>query len=186
MAQNLARTTQQCSAGERCASYAALGEPARLSRGNTGALCFACQERSGAAALKSAAAKAKPASGREDKQERPAEGGHRRGQDRQSPTCAKGSCGRPAIEWQYGARVCREHAEAGRAREWQERRDMWALCCERNLRNALSAGDEALARKWSGLLDEARASLALAKAALARAAAKAEGQEKSQAPNNCL
>jgi hypothetical protein len=56
------RTTRRCSAGERCVSHAALGEPAKLSRGNPGPLCFACGERSAASAL-GGAARAKPASG---------------------------------------------------------------------------------------------------------------------------
>jgi len=61
-------------------------------------------------------------------------------------------------------RLCREHAEAGLARGFQEGRSIWALTCDRNLRDALASGDEGLARKWSGLLEEAKARLAWAEA----------------------
>ena len=50
---------------------------------------------------------------------------------------------------------------------------MWALTCERNLRGALASGDAELRRKWSGLLEEAKARLAQAEAALAAKEARA-------------
>ncbi len=47
----------RCSSGERCVAYPALGEPARLSRGNPGPRCFACEERRAASRLKVTSAK---------------------------------------------------------------------------------------------------------------------------------
>ena len=87
--------------------------------------------------------------------------------------CAEGSCQRPPSRLQGGVRLCREHAEAGLARGWQEGRSLWALTCECNLRDALASGDEGLTRKWSGLLEEAKARLAQAEADLAAKEARA-------------
>ena len=166
MAQNLQATARRCSAGERCASYAALGGPAKLSRGNPGSVCYACEERRVASELGKGSARRKPpARGAEPRLARP----------RRGPiTCAKGSCQRPVGPLYGGVRLCREHAEAGLARDWQEGRSMWALTCERNLHEALASGDEALTRKWSGLLEEAKARLAQAEADLAAKEARAD------------
>jgi hypothetical protein len=38
------KTDRQCSRGPACTQYAALGKPAKLSKGNTNGICFACQE----------------------------------------------------------------------------------------------------------------------------------------------
>src|SRR5918997_6704745 len=35
----------RCSNGENCVAYPALGEPSKLSRGNPGTRCFACEEQ---------------------------------------------------------------------------------------------------------------------------------------------
>ena len=173
MAYKRTRMRHRCSAGERCVSHAVLGEPAKLSRGNAGPLCFACQERRAAVTLERSA-KAKPDAGREE-QASFAEGGDHRGADQPSPACEKVPCERPAVEWQHGVHLCREHAKAGRAWEWRERRRMWVLSCERNLSSARSAGDEALTRKWSRLLEEAEMRLEEAEADLAAAEARAAG-----------
>jgi hypothetical protein len=177
MAQNLARTTRRCSAEERCASYGALGGPAKLSRGNPGPACYACQERRAASELRKEAARRRPAEGRESaRRRRPPAGGDepRLGGDGGAPSaCAKGSCQRPAVELRGGTRLCREHAEAALARGWHEGRSMWALICDRNLREALASGDEEMARKWSGLQEEAKARLAQAEADLAAKEARA-------------
>jgi hypothetical protein len=37
-------TDRQCSRGPACTQYVALGKPAKLSKGNTNGICFACQE----------------------------------------------------------------------------------------------------------------------------------------------
>ena len=170
---------RRCSAGERCASHAALGEPAKLSRGNPGPLCFACGERS-AAFVPGEAVKAKPAADPQDERGPLARGEGRRGEGLRSGggrkegyACSEGRCQRPAVEGPRGARVCREHAEARRAREWREGRAEWALTCGRNLRDALAAGDGALARKWCALAEGAEAALVRARADLAAAEARA-------------
>jgi hypothetical protein len=166
MAQNLQSTTRRCSAGERCASYDALGGAAKLSRGNPGLVCYACEERRVACELgKGSARKKPPARGAEPRLARP----------RRGPlTCVKGSCQRPAGPLYGGVRLCREYAEVGLARSWQEGRSLWALTCECNLRDALASGDEGLTRKWSGLLEEAKARLAQAEADLSAKAAGAD------------
>ncbi len=51
--------TPRCSNGKRCVAYPALGEPAKLSRGNRGPRCFACEERRAGAELKVTAGKPK-------------------------------------------------------------------------------------------------------------------------------
>jgi hypothetical protein len=164
MAPQPSRTSRRCSAGEQCVSHAALGEPAKLSRGNPGPLCFACGECSAASALGEAAARAKPASGPGDARRPLARGEGRRGEGlrggggRKAHTCSAGRCERPAVEGHRGARFCREHAEAHRAREWRQGRAEWTLTCERNLRDALATGDEDRARKWSALLKGAEGS----------------------------
>jgi hypothetical protein len=49
----------RCSNGKRCVAYPTLGEPAKLSRGNPGPRCFACEERRAVAQLKVTAVKLK-------------------------------------------------------------------------------------------------------------------------------
>ncbi len=178
MSRTFQATARRCSAGERCASHAALGGPAKLSRANPGPLCYACEERRAAAELgKEAARRKPPAQGRGAAREggRPeGDAEARPGGDGGGPlTCARGPCQRPAGPPYGGTRLCREHAEAGLARGWQEGRALWVLTCERNLREAVSSGDEGLTRKWSGLLEEAKARLAQAEADLAAKEARA-------------
>ena len=173
----LREADRRCFAGERCASHAALGGPAKLSRGNPGPLCYACEERRAATELGKEAARSKPAEGRQAAlRRRSPAGGDGRSRDGRGPlACAKGPCQRPAGRTHGGMRLCREHAEAGLARDWQEGRALWVLACERNLREALASGDGGTARKWSGLLGEAEAALARAEADLAAKEARANG-----------
>ena len=171
---------RRCSAGEGCASHAALGEPAKLSRGNPGPMCFACGERS-AVSAPGKAAKAKPVAVPRDDRRPLAQGEGRRsevraGRVRKAHACSEGHCERLAVEGPPGARVCREHAEVRRAREWRKGRAEWTHICGRNLREALAAGDGAIARKWSALSEEAEAALARAQADLAAAEARARSE----------
>ena len=46
----------RCVNGENCVAYPTLGEPSKLSRGNPGPRCFACEERRVASKLKATAA----------------------------------------------------------------------------------------------------------------------------------
>ena len=172
MARSPATQTRRCSAGGRCASHAALGQPAKLSRNNPGPLCFACEERR--AALELRKARRGPGAARGLAAETPPAPRGRPPRGVGAPPCAKSSCPRPAAGHRGGPLLCREHAAAERARRWQEKRARWAIACDANLREAIASGEEELARKWEGLLEEARARLAWAEADLAAAEAEAQ------------
>ena len=134
---------ERCANGPRCVAYPALGEPAKLSRGNPGTRCFACEERRVAPDSGPAAAEKEAVRRRKDRDPRGGEG----------------------LEEQAG----REHTEAERAREVRERRERSVRTCERGLRSALASGDERLVRRWSRSLREAEIRLAWAEADLVRA-----------------
>jgi hypothetical protein len=155
---------RQCSNGTDCVAYPALGQPSKLSWGNPGTTCFACQERRVASELKAAA------KGKTSNRTREAELPLLQGHERQAPnTCARRSCIRPATEWDGMTYLCGEHATAQRARVIQERSKSWASSCEEKWRSAHASGDEALARRWWRSLREAQARLAEAEANLAAA-----------------
>jgi hypothetical protein len=136
----------RCSNGIRCVAYPTLGEPSKLSRGNTGTRCFACEERRVVSELKTARANQKKGAERRNANKRPwAESNH-----------LKENAGR-------------EHIEVERAREVLERRRRSVLTCERGLRSALDSGDERLVRRWSRSLRQAEERLAWAEADVARA-----------------
>ena len=136
----------RCSNGTNCVSFLALGEPSKLSRGNRGPRCFACEERRVSSALERAAAKERKGAGRQQANE------PRRGKSN-------------GLE----ERVGQGHAEVGGAREVLGRRRRSVLTCERGLRSALASGDERLVRIWSRSLRDAKDRLAWAEAALERA-----------------
>jgi hypothetical protein len=132
----------RCSNGESCVAYPALGQPSKLSRGNPGTRCFACEERRVAVELKTAATNKKAVERGKANEQR----------------------------WGKSNRleehVDREHAEVDRAREVWERRRRSVLTCERGLRSALASGEERLVRRWSRSLRDAEARLAWAEADL--------------------
>jgi hypothetical protein len=150
----------RCANGTRCVAYPALGEPSKLSRGNTGTRCFACEERRLASELKSAAANKKKAAERRDSNKRPW------AESNQSKGYLKENAGR-------------EHTEVERAREVLERRRRSVLTCERGLRSALASGDERQVRRRSRSLREAEDRLAWAEADLARAEKRARAEHAS-------
>src|SRR3712207_3723049 len=121
----------RCSNGRDCVVYPTLGEPAKLSRGNPGPVCFACEERRIAAELEVGTANYK------EEQRRKASGSRKANRLRfgrenrpKERICMKGSCERPAAERDgASALLCREHAEVSRATAVQERRRAWALTC---------------------------------------------------------
>jgi hypothetical protein len=123
-----------------------LGEPSKLSRGNPGTRCFACEEQHAASKLKVVAAKE-------------AEGAERV------------TMNEP--RWGNGNEVG-EHAEVDSVREVLERRRRSVLTCERGLRSARASGDERPVRRWSRSLREAEERLAWAEANLARAETRSE------------
>ena len=139
----------RCSNGENCVAYPALGEPAKLSRGNPGTRCFACEEHLATSELKAAAAKSKTVE-------------QRRAQGR---PWAKTNQQKEHMKEKAG----REHSEVERAREILERRLRSVLTCEGGLRLALASGDERLVRRWSRSLRDAEDRMEWAEADLVRA-----------------
>ncbi len=137
----------RCSNGIHCVAYPALGEPSKLSRGNPGPRCFACEEEQ----QRRVAPDEKEAVGREAAKD---------------PRWDEGN----GVEEHAG----REHTEVERAREVWERRRRSVLTCDRGLRSALASGDERLVRRWSRSLREAEVRLAWAEADLARAEKRSE------------
>jgi hypothetical protein len=152
-------TALRCSNGAGCVAYPALGEPAKLSRGNPGPRCFACEERRVAAELEAVAARSRDEQHRKANASRP-------GNKPEERTCTKRPCERPVAERDGAAFVCREHAAASRAAKARERRRAWVLTCERAVRSAIASDDEHRERRWAQLLLAAEVSLAEAEAEL--------------------
>jgi hypothetical protein len=123
----------RCANGIHCVAYPTLGEPSKLSSGNPGPRCFACEERRAASKLKAATAESKAVKRTKANEPR------------------SDKSGEP-----------KEQTEIGRAHEVLESRRQSVLTCERGLRSAVAAGDERLVRRWSRLLREARTRLAWA------------------------
>jgi hypothetical protein len=136
----------RCSNGAKCVAFPTLGEPAKLSRGNPGPRCFACEERRVSSALKKAEAKKSKSAGSEQAN------GLRKGQS-------------STLEEHVGS----GHAEVGRAWVVLERRRKSVLTCERGLHSALASGEERLVRRWSRALRDAESRLAWAEADLEQA-----------------
>jgi hypothetical protein len=98
MTQKSAATFSRCSNVSGCVAYPALGEPAKLSRGNPGPTCFACQERRVATELAASAADSRDIRRRKVKGLR---------------VCAEQpSCARPATQRYGETLVCCEHDAA--------------------------------------------------------------------------
>jgi hypothetical protein len=136
----------RCTNGAKCVAYPTLGEPAKLSRGNPGPRCFACEEQRGTSALKREAAKARRVASMQEANE---------------PRWGKSN--------ELEEHVGRKHAEVERAHEVRERRRQSVLTCERGLHCALASNDERLVRRWSRSLREAEERLVWAEADLERA-----------------
>jgi hypothetical protein len=136
----------RCTNGAKCVAYPTLGEPAKLSRGNPGPRCFACEEQRGTSALKRAAANEQKGTPR---------------QEANQPGWGTNN----ALEERLG----REYAEVERAYVVLEQRRQSVLTCERGLRSAKASGDERLVRRWSRALRDAEARLAWAEADLEQA-----------------
>jgi hypothetical protein len=157
----------RCSNGTDCVAYPILGEPAKLSRGNPGPWCFACEERRVAAEVEVAAARSRDEKRRKATGSPKAKRSHLGKKNRpEERICMKPSCERPVAESDGTAVFCREHAEANRATAVRERRRAWVLACERAVRSAIASGDERLERRWAKLLIAAEVSFAEAEAEL--------------------
>jgi hypothetical protein len=171
----------RCSNGTKCVAYPTLGEPAKLSRGNPGPWCFACEERRAATEVEMIAGESRGEHSGKARGSRKAKRSGRSGGNRpQERLCMKPSCERPVAERNGMAVVCREHAEESRAAAVQERRRAWVLTCERAVRAAIASGDKTLERKWARLLLAAEVSFAEAEAELRRAQIRARPSTATQ------
>jgi hypothetical protein len=128
----LPTATLRCARGANCVSYPALGEPSKLSRGNPGPMCFACEKRHKYFEVDAAAAKLKASKRRRE---------------------------RATTERAVAAAAGHPHAEVSRASAIRERRKVSVLTCERALQSAIVSGDARLTRKWSRSLRDAKARL---------------------------
>jgi hypothetical protein len=137
-------------------AYPSLGEPSKLSRGNPGTRCFACEEQRRVASISEVSAAEEDVVGRGEAKD---------------PRRDKGN----GLE----ERVGREPTEVERAREVLERRRRSVLTCEGGLRSALASGDERLVRRWSRSLREAEDRLAWAETDLSRAEKRAWSERAS-------
>ncbi len=171
----------RCSNGRNCVAYPTLGEPAKLSRGNPGPWCFACEERRAATEAEMVADESKDEhSGKARGSRKAKRSGRSVGNRPKERLCMRPSCGRPVAERNGIAAVCREHAEESRAAAAQERRRAWVLTCERAVRAAIASGDKTLERKWARLLLAAEVSFAEAEAELRRAEIRARSTTSTQ------
>jgi hypothetical protein len=160
----------RCTNGVNCVVYPTLGEPAKLSRGNPGPLCFACEERRAANEVEMLTGESRGKhSGKARGSHKAKRPGRKEGNRPKEHLCMKPSCERPVAERSGMAVVCREHSEESRAAAVQERRRAWVLTCERAVRAAIDSGDKALERKWARLLLAAEVAFVEAEAELQRA-----------------
>ena len=171
----------RCVNGVRCVAYPTLGEPAKLSRGNPGPWCFACEERRATVELEATLDRPKDERHRKGSGSRKTNRSRRSGSNRpKERICTKPSCERPVAERSGLAVLCREHAEESRAAAVRERRRAWALSCERAVRAAIASGDERLERRWAKLLLAAEVSFAEAEADLRQAEIRARPTHAAQ------
>jgi hypothetical protein len=163
----------RCSNGTHCVTFPTLGEPAKLSRGNPGPMCFACEERRVATELEKVAEKSKT-------RQRPKANGRRLAKDNEpnKRICVKDSCQRPGVERGGAEFVCREHAEVSRASAIRERRRASVLTCERGLQSANVSEDAHLRRTWARSLRDAEARLLYAKADLEASEKRVQSQQR--------
>jgi hypothetical protein len=151
----------RCASGVSCVSYTTLGEPSKLSRGNPGPRCFACEKQRKEFEVEAAALKLKAAKHRQVKKpsrSKDYESEVRSGAERFSE--------RPTTERAGAAPVGHQDAEVSRASAIRERRRVSVLTCERGLQSAIVLGDARLTRRWSRSLREAQARLLWAEADL--------------------
>ncbi len=151
----------RCASGANCVSYPTLGEPSKLSRGNPGPMCFACEKRHKYLEVDAAAAKLKASKHRQVK--RPSRSND---YDPRVRSEAERFSERATTERAGAAAVGHQHAEVSHASAIRERRRASVLTCERGLQSAIVSGDARLMRRWSRSLREAQARLLWAEADL--------------------
>jgi len=155
----LLAASPRCASGASCVSYSTLGEPSKLSRGNPGPRCFACEKQRGEFEVEAAALKLKTVKHRQVKKPSRSEGYEpevRSGAERFSEL--------PTTERAGAALVGHQDAEVSRASAIRESSRASVLTCERRLQSALVSNDARLTRRWSRSLREARARLLWAEA----------------------
>jgi len=153
--------TLRCASGATCVSYPALGEPSKLSRGNPGPMCFACEKRHKYLEVDAAAAKLKVSKRRQVQ-------GPTRSNDYDPRVRSEAErFGERATTERAGAAfVGHQHAEVSHASAIRERRRASVLTCEGGLQSAIVSGDARLTRTWSRSLRDAEDRLLWAEADL--------------------
>jgi hypothetical protein len=152
----------RCASGAKCASYPALGEPSKLSRGNPGPRCFACEKQRGDREVEVFATKAKKAA-EHRRVKRPSRS---EGYEPEVRSEAERFSDRPTTQRVGAAFVGHQHAEVSHASAIRERRRASVLTCKRGLQSAIVSGDARLTRTWSRSLRDAEARLLWAEADL--------------------
>jgi hypothetical protein len=158
----------RCASGASCVSYPALGEPSKLSRGNPGPRCFACEKQRGEFEVEAAALKLKAAKHRQVKKP-----SRSKDYEQKVRSGAERFSERPTTERAGAALVGHQDAEVSRASAIRERRRASVLTCERGLQSVIVLGDARLTRRWSRSLREAKARLLWAEADLVASEKKA-------------
>jgi hypothetical protein len=150
-----------------------LGEPSKLSRGNPGPTCFACEKQRRDFEFEAVAAKPKVGKHREVKRPSRSEG-----YEPEVRNCAKRFSERATTERAGAAFVGHQRAEVSRASAIWERRRASVLTCERGLQFAIVSDDARLMRTWSKSLQDAEARLLWAEADLEPSEKKARSEQK--------
>ena len=151
----------RCASGANCVSYPTLGEPSKLSRGNPGPRCFACEKQRAEFEVEAAALKLKV-----DKHRQVKKPSRSKNDEPEVRSGAERFSERPTTERADAALVGHQNAEVSRASAIRKRRRASVLTCERGLQSAIVLGDVRLMRRWSRSLRDAQARLLWAEADL--------------------
>ena len=149
----------RCVSEADCVCYPALGEPSKLSRGNPGPMCFACEKQRRDLEFK--------AVGANPKATKPKVRSSRK-RLRERPTTVRAGA----------AFVDHQHAEVSRTSAIRERRRASVLTCERGLQSAIVSDEARLMRTWSKSLRDAEARLLWAEADLEASEKKAYSEQR--------
>jgi hypothetical protein len=163
----------RCASGANCVSYSTLGEPTKLSRGNPGPTCFACEKQRVDFEFEAVAAKPKAARHRQGK--RPS---HSEGYEPEMRSHAECFSERATTLRAGAAFVGHQHAEVNRASAILERRRASVLTCKQGLQSAIASDDAGHARTWSKSLRDAEARLLWAEADLEASEMRAKSKQR--------
>jgi hypothetical protein len=140
----------RCARGANCVSYPTLGEPSKLSRGNPGPRCFACEKQHGDREVDVLAAKLEYAKHRQVKRPSRSKNNEPKVRSEAERSSERATTGRAGVAF-----VGHQHAEVSHASAIRERRRVSVLTCKRGLQSAIVSGDARLARTWSKSLRDA-------------------------------